>query len=248
MVLVFSRIELMNDLEKQLSENLAQIRERIAAASARAGRSEDSVHLVAVTKYASWPWVEALVNLGVRDLGESRPQQLLERYELLQHIPEVRWHLIGHLQRNKVRPMLACASRFHSVDTFRLLERMELLAGELAARPRVFLEVNISGEASKDGFSPEELESRWSELAKLSHVRITGLMTMAPYTTDEDTIRGVFRGLRLLRDRLIAESEGRLSLPELSMGMSGDYEIAIEEGATHIRIGSRLFDGLESME
>jgi PLP dependent protein len=189
--------------------------------------------------------VEALVNLGVRNLGESRPQQLLERSEMLPPTQEADWHLIGHLQRNKVRPMLPVVSRFHSVDSFRLLERMEFLAGELNLEPRVFLEVNIFGEASKDGFSPNELESQWQRLAKLSRIRITGLMTMAPFTEDQEIVREVFRDLRLLRDRLVTESEGRLKLSELSMGMSGDFETAIEEGATHIRIGSRLFEGLE---
>jgi hypothetical protein len=157
----------------------------------------------------------------------------------------VEWHLIGHLQRNKVRPMLPYVTRFHSVDTLKLLKRMDLLAGELNMHPQVFLEVNVSGEASKDGFSARELESQWETLAKLSRARILGLMTMAPLTEDETIVRGTFRNLRVLRDQLVTQSEGRLHLPELSMGMSGDFEIAIEEGATHIRVGSRLFDGLE---
>jgi uncharacterized pyridoxal phosphate-containing UPF0001 family protein len=122
---------------------------------------------------------------------------------------------------------------------------MELLASELDITPEVLLEVNLSGEQTKDGFAATELEALWPTILKLSHVQITGLMTMAPYTEDEGIIRGVFRSLRQLRDRLESQSEGTLRLPELSMGMSHDFQIAIEEGATHIRIGSRLFEGLE---
>jgi pyridoxal phosphate enzyme (YggS family) len=235
----------MSQIEERISQNLAEVNADIATACARSGRRADSVTLVAVTKYAEWPWVEALVSLGVKDLGESRPQQLLERSEKLGPSSSVHWHLIGHLQRNKVRPMLGRAYRFHSADTFKLLDRMELLASELDVSAQVLLEVNLSGEATKDGFAPPELESQWPSLLKHSHVRITGLMTMAPYTDDDDVIRGVFRSLRQFRDRLETQSEGKLHLPELSMGMSHDYEIAIEEGATHIRIGSRLFEGLE---
>ncbi len=230
---------------EQISRNLEQVNEDIAKACARSGRTRGSVKLVAVTKYADWPWVEALVKLGVRDLGESRPQQLLERSETLDSSPNVHWHLIGHLQRNKVRPMLGRVFRFHSVDSFKLLDRMELLAAELNVSPQVLLEVNLSGEAAKDGFAATELESQWQALTKFSHIQITGLMTMAPYTEDEDLIRNVFRNLRQLRDRMEFQSDSQLQLPELSMGMSHDFEIAIEEGATHIRIGSRLFEGLE---
>lgn len=235
----------MNRLQEQISQNLAEVNSGIEKACARSGRNADSVTLIAVTKYAEWPWVEALVGLGVQNLGESRPQQLLERFEKLDAARNVQWHLIGHLQRNKVRPMLGKVFRFHSVDTFRLLDRMELLAGEVGISPTALLEVNLSGEATKDGFTASELESHWQALTKFSRVQITGLMTMAPYTEDKDIIRGVFRSLRELRDRLEMRSEGKLRLPELSMGMSNDFEIAIEEGATHIRIGSRLFEGLE---
>jgi pyridoxal phosphate enzyme (YggS family) len=232
----------MNHIERQIAANLEEIHAAMRNACARVGRSKDAVQLIAVTKYAEWPWVEALVEQGARNLGESRPQQLAERWELL---PDVQWHLIGHLQRNKVRPMLPKVTRFHSVDTFKLLERMELIAGEVEATPKVLLEINVSGEAAKDGFSASDLESQWERLKKLSRVQVTGLMTMAPLTEDEGIIRQVFRDLRLLRDRLEVRSEGHLHLPELSMGMSGDFEIAIEEGATHIRLGSRLFEGLE---
>lgn len=235
----------MSQIERQISENLAEVHARIASACARSGRIVDAVTLVAVTKYADWPWVETLVSLGIRDLGESRPQQLLDRAEKLDPSQNIHWHLIGHLQRNKVRPILGKVFRFHSVDTFKLLDRMQLLAAEVHVSPHALLEVHLSGEATKDGFAITELESQWKSLLKLSPIQITGLMTMAPDTEDEDIIRGVFRSLRQLRDRLETLSEGKLHLPELSMGMSHDYEIAIEEGATLIRLGSRLFAGLK---
>lgn len=236
----------MNAIHRQLQENLAEVREAIAGACRRAGRSPDSVELIAVTKYAEWSWVEELIELGACQLGESRPQQLIERNALLKPGQRVDWHLIGHLQRNKVRPILPLVSRIHSVDSLKLAKRIELLAAELELSPKVLLEVNLSREPAKDGFSPEELESAWETLCNQSHLQITGLMTMAPDTSDERILRGVFRELRELRDRLVSRSDGERKLPELSMGMSGDFELAIEEGATHIRIGSRLFAGCDS--
>ena len=225
------------------------------AACERSGRDLSGVRLVAVTKYAEWDWIRALVALGQVDLAENRPQQFVERATRLEsevgsaaegaagcERPQVRWHLIGHLQRNKVRPVLPLVSLIHSVDSLRLLERIGVLAGELGLRPRVLLEVNVSGEPSKDGFTPAELEAAWPALMASQQVELEGLMTMAPESDDPEAARPVFRELRRLRDRL-RDVSGR-ELPELSMGMSGDFEPAIEEGATLIRIGSRLFEGL----
>lgn len=232
------------DLTAHLTENLRRVRERMAAACARAGRAASSVRLVAVTKYAELEWVRVLLQLGLRDLGESRPRQLLARAAELNG--DVRWHLIGHLQRNKVAPLLPRAALIHSVDSFRLLERIDRLAAEAALQPRVLLEVNVSGEASKNGFVAAELLDHGSQLVSYRHVQIAGLMTMAPLVDDPELARPSFRGLRELRDRLVAQTDGCLSLSELSMGMSGDLEIGIEEGATLVRVGGRLFDGLET--
>ncbi|MEX0716015.1 MAG: YggS family pyridoxal phosphate-dependent enzyme [Planctomycetaceae bacterium] len=233
-----------------IAENLDRIRDRIAAACARSGRPVSSVRLVAVTKYATLEQVRALFDLGVRDLGESRPQQLLERAAQLP--PDVRWHLIGHLQRNKARRLLPVTDCIHSVDSFRLLEALERLAEETATAPRVLLQVNVAGEAAKHGFDPEELARGWLEAVRdCRHVRLEGLMTMAPYAEDPEAARPVFRALRELRDRLVSDREfgsdpvaryRESTLPELSMGMTGDFEPAIEEGATLIRIGGALFD------
>lgn len=221
-----------------ISENYENVRARIARACARVGRESSEVTLVAVTKYAPIDAVNELVALGQRDLGESRPQQLAERAELFKD-DALTWHLIGHLQRNKARKILPLVSLIHSVDSVRLLEALDRLAGELDLRPRVLLEVNISGEESKGGFESSELRAEWSKVEQLSQLDVAGLMTMAPYADDPEEARPVFRALRELRDELVGR--GRFALPELSMGMSGDFEVGIEEGATIVRVGSVLF-------
>lgn len=226
-----------------IAENLDQIRLDVEAACARAGRASESVQLVAVTKYANIEWVQDLIELGEVQLGESRPQQMCGRAKELSG--DVRWHMIGHLQRNKVELLIPVAELIHSVDSLRLLRKIETSAAAVGKRQRVLLEVNVSGEESKDGFTPTELSSDWREILDLRHVDIQGLMTMAPHTDEAESTRPFFRKLRELRDELVAASEGQLVLPELSMGMSGDFEIAIEEGATLIRIGSRIFEGLQ---
>jgi hypothetical protein len=236
----------MSTVESRIAENLARIQMRIGAACRRAGLDTAEVRLVAVTKSARLDWIESLIALGVRDLGESRPQQLLERatdVSQLQVIGEpIRWHLIGHLQRNKVRKILPVAACLHSVDSLSLTTRIDGLGIELGLRPRVLLEMNVSGEASKDGFTPSLLAAEWPSLCKLRNVEIAGLMTMAPFSEDPEDARPTFERLRELRDRLARDLP---QLRELSMGMSGDFEVAIEEGATLVRVGTSLFEGLQ---
>ncbi|HET6422773.1 MAG TPA: YggS family pyridoxal phosphate-dependent enzyme [Planctomycetaceae bacterium] len=232
----------MSPLHERIRENLRNIQQRVAAACGRAGRDPAEINLVAVTKYASEAAVRALYDVGHRDFGESRPLQLAGRAE--QFPPDVRWHLIGHLQRNKASRIVPLVHRIHSVDSLRLLRCLDEAAAKEQRRVRVLLEVNVSGEASKDGYSPDALLMEWGDLTTATHLDIVGLMTMAPLDANETGVRTVFRGLRRLCDELV--KRGPLTLPELSMGMSGDYEIAIEEGATHIRIGSALFDGCDA--
>lgn len=237
-----------------ITRNLSEVRRAIEAACDRGNRSPDSVQLIVVTKYAELDWVRALVELGETQLGESRPQQLCLRAEKLSTVAKlsdaaensnaVQWHMIGHLQRNKVDIVVSTADLIHSIDSLRLLRKIESSAAAIGKRPRALLEVNVSGEESKDGFAPTELRSNWQQILDLQNVDIQGLMTMAPRGEDAESARPYFRQLRDFRDELAGLSAGRLSLPELSMGMSGDFETAIEEGATLIRIGSRLFDGL----
>jgi PLP dependent protein len=240
------------ELASRLQGNLADVRRRIEAACARCGRPAGSVTLVAVTKYADLAWVRGLLALGETQLGENRPQQLEDRAAALgagsQSAGEPAWHLIGHLQRNKIRKMLPIVRLIHSLDTVKVVEAVDRIAGEMALRPRVLLEVNVSGEASKDGFTPESLTADWSRLCELRHVELAGLMTMAPYAEMSEAARPVFRRLRELRDVLAAAPASRergLTLEELSMGMTGDFEVAIEEGATLVRIGSALWEGLD---
>ena len=228
----------MPQMSDRLADNLQHVKADIASACARLGRDPSEVTLVAVTKYAELAWVRRLIELGVRDLGESRPQQLAERAK--QFPSDVRWHLIGHLQRNKVLSVLPRAALIHSVDSLRLLERISTIAADLSQRPRVLLEVNASGEAAKDGLTVAELTSQWNALQAVPQINIVGLMTMAPLADDPEVARPVFRALRQLRNDLATH----VPLTELSMGMSGDFTVAIEEGATLVRIGSRLFEGL----
>lgn len=236
----------MDDLNVIIHDNYTRIQNRIDAACQRAQRDPQSVRLVAVTKYARLEWVQALVELGCRDLGESRTPQLEERATLLS--PELRWHFIGPLQRNKVRRTIAHCSLIHSVDSLKLLQAIDRIAGESELKPEVLIEVNLAGEASKKGFSRESLTAEWESLCQVSHVKIAGLMTMAPHVEDRELARPVFRELRELRDALQQCSPEHVSLQELSMGMSGDFETGIEEGATLVRVGSALYEGLESSD
>lgn len=236
----------LSNATELLKDRLCQVQERIAAACARVGCDPQSVRLVGVTKYTELGWVRALHELGIEDLGESRPQQLVQRAEELP--ATIRWHLIGHLQRNKVELVLPRVEWIHSVDSVRLLERIREVAQKNSLHPRVLLEVNVSGEAAKDGFSPVELREAWPKLMESTPVEIQGLMTMAPLDADLPATRAVFAGLRTLRDELAEMSGGTNPLPELSMGMSGDFEVAIEEGATMIRLGSTLFEGLPAWD
>lgn len=214
--------------------------ERIAAACARAGRSRTEVTLVAVTKTVG-PEVAALLpELGVLDLGESRPQELWKKAAA---IPAARWHLIGHLQRNKIDKTAPLTSLVHSADSARLLDALGEFGAKRGVPVPVLLEVNCSREASKGGFAPEAVPVLGESLAGRTGLRVEGLMTMAAPSDDPSECRATFAELRALRDHL--RSITGLPLPHLSMGMSDDFEVAIEEGATLIRLGSVLFAGLE---
>lgn len=232
-------------IEAQLRENLSKVRLRISEACTRVGRSPDEVKLVAVTKYTPLEIVLAFIEIEQASLGENRPQQLIQRS---QELPEsVTWHLIGQLQRNKVRSILPFVKLTHSIDSLKLLAHVDRVAGELELRPQVLLQINVSGEESKSGFTPEEVYDARVKTSAFANVDVVGLMTMAPASDSESLIRDSFRGLRKLRDQLNQQSES-IQLTELSMGMSSDFEIAIEEGATIIRLGSVLFAGCESLK
>jgi pyridoxal phosphate enzyme (YggS family) len=228
----------------RICENLARVRENIAAAAARSGRRPESVTLVGVTKYVEPLIARQLVEAGLNTLGESRPQQLWQKAESLTDL-QVSWHLIGHLQRNKVKRTLPLVACIHSVDSLRLLQEINREAVAIQQTAVVLLEANISGDASKTGLKPDEVEPLFPEIIKQTSVRVMGLMTMAALEGGADRARRDFAALRTLRDQLAPKCRANISLNELSMGMSGDYEVAIEEGATIVRVGSALFEGLK---
>jgi pyridoxal phosphate enzyme (YggS family) len=240
------------EIKDRLAERIDSVRDRMAAACRRAGRVPEEVTLVAVTKTVSAEIASLLPDLGIFDLGESRPQELWKKAAALPGM--VRWHLIGHLQRNKIAATLPLVSMIHSVDSVRLLQALEEAAAQQERTVPVLLEVNASGETNKQGFAPEALLNLMPAIADLRHVSIEGLMTMAALESDPEKCRPVFVKLRQLRDersrRYIIDSSapGPGSLRRLSMGMSNDFEIAIEEGATMVRIGTTLFAGLAENE
>jgi PLP dependent protein len=232
----------MSDVRAILAERLARVRERIEAACSRAGREASSVTLVAVTKTVDPEVAGLLAELGVLDLGESRPQELWRKAEALKHLP-IRWHLIGHLQRNKVERSLPLAHLIHSVDSFRLLNEVAAEGTKQGLRPRVLLQVNASREGQKHGFEFDELLAAVAELRE-APVDVLGLMGMAALSDNPEEARPAFAELRRFRD-LLRTATG-LPLEQLSMGMSGDFEVAIEEASTLVRIGTTLFEGLDA--
>ncbi len=225
-----------------LADRLGAVEERLRAACRRAGRARADVTLVAVTKTVSAAVAAELPALGVTHLGESRPQELWHKAAAL---AAVHWHLIGPLQRNKIDRTLPLVAMIHSVDSLRLLTALEEAAARQERTVDVLLEVNAGGEASKHGFPPNEAEKVPQTLPSLRHVRIRGLMTMAAFTDDPRDCRPTFTALRDLRDRLRDRLGPPHSLEHLSMGMSNDFEVAVEEGATLVRLGTVLFEGLE---
>ncbi|MCU0706349.1 MAG: YggS family pyridoxal phosphate-dependent enzyme [Fimbriiglobus sp.] len=230
-----------DELRATLGQRVEDVRGRINAACEHTGRSPDAVTLVAVTKSVSVRVAALLPPLGVPDLGESRPQKLWEKAA---DIP-ARWHLIGHLQRNKLDKTVPLCSLLHSVDSDRLLTALNDFGVRRGVPVPVLLEVNCSREEAKGGFAPETLPTLADSLMSLVGLRVDGLMTMAAYSDDPEAARPTFAELRALRDDL--RTRTGLPLPHLSMGMSGDFEVAVQEGATLVRIGTTLFEGLEEV-
>ncbi len=224
---------------EQLAGNLEYVRGAIGQAAERAGRNAQDVTLIAVSKTVSLELVRMAYNLGVTDFGENRVQDALPKIAEF-HPPEVRWHMIGHLQSNKTGKVTGAFASVESVDNLRLAQALERHASRQGITLPVLLQVNVSGEASKEGMSPAEAPEMARHIVALPHLRVEGLMTIAPIAPNPEETRPVFRQLRLLRDHL------RNELPQcgwrhLSMGMTDDYRVAIEEGATIVRIGRAIF-------
>lgn len=228
-----------NSIRDNLKANIDAVEARIVRACERARRSRDEVTLIAVTKTVSAEVAATALELGLRVFGENRPQELWRKAEAL---PNAAWHLIGHLQRNKIERTLPIVQLIHSVDSERLLHALE---SEATSDVSVMLEINASGETTKHGFAPADVPALVPMLRDLKRVRVCGLMTMAAYQEPE-ACRPTFATLRMLRDQLSANLSGLHDVRYLSMGMSNDFEVAIEEGATHIRLGTVLFEGVTS--
>ena len=224
----------------RLQDNWKHVCDDVAKAATASGRRPEDIQIIGVSKYVDAKTTAALFSAGCRALGESRPQQLWSKAESLALGDQVRWHLIGHLQRNKIRRTLRWNPVVHSVDSRRLLESIAEEAVLQDHCADVLLEVNISGDEAKTGFAPDQLEPVIADLPR-NGVRVRGLMAMAGWGTDPDDARQQFARTRQLRDALAAACGCELT--ELSMGMSGDFEAAIAEGSTMVRIGSRLFEG-----
>lgn len=243
-------------MKRKLQENLNRIHERIARACERYDRKPSSVRLVAVTKHASLEMVRALIDLGVLDLGESRVQDLSQRAAMLREsfarrshestpLDCVRWHLVGHLQRNKVKTVLPWVDTIHSVDSLRLAEDIDTAAGKIERRIPILLEVNAADDPNKYGVAVAATTHLAEQLATLENIEVRGLMAMAPLTDDQTVIRHTFERMRELFDEIVDERTMGPAFKQLSLGMSRDFEHAIEFGATFVRIGTALFDGIE---
>ena len=222
-----------------IAENIRSVEQRIQAACARAGRRRDEVTLICVTKTMPVTDLQEAYDEGQRNFGENRVQEITEKYPLLPD--DIRWHMIGHLQRNKVKYLMDRVVMIHSVDSASLARTISEEAVKAGRTMDILLEVNAAGEESKFGLSYEEVLPLVREIAPLPGLHICGLMTVAPYTDDPETNREFFKKLRDLSVDIDRQSIDNVSMHTLSMGMTGDFEVAIEEGATHIRVGTAIF-------
>ncbi|WMT42446.1 YggS family pyridoxal phosphate-dependent enzyme [Paenibacillus sp. D2_2] len=221
-----------------LQDRIQHVEERIQAACDRSGRNRDDVNIVAVTKYVSVEMTRTVLDQGVLNIGENRPQSAVPKWETLQG--RGTWHFLGHLQSRKVKDVVGKFKYIHSLDRISLAEELDKRAATSGIEVLAFVQVNVSGESTKQGLEPGEVEAFLKEMDSYSHIKVIGLMTMAPIEEEPELTRPVFRRLRELRDELNAKAVTSVPLTELSMGMSGDFEIAIEEGATWVRLGTIL--------
>jgi pyridoxal phosphate enzyme (YggS family) len=223
-----------------ITTNLAAVRERIAAAARSSGRRPDDIRLIAVSKTFPAEAVRAAWEAGQRDFGENKVQEALQKQAQTADL-EIRWHLIGHLQSNKARKAGASFAAIHSIDGVELLRRVDEAAADAGVRPDVLIQVDLAGEATKFGAPEAEVGDIARAALDCRAVRLTGLMVLPPWSEDPETARPYFRRLRELRDRLVADGIDGAHLGRLSMGMSHDFEVAIQEGATDVRVGTAIF-------
>ena len=222
-----------------IQENIKLVEENIKKACEIVGRDVNEVTLIAVSKTKPYTAIEEALPTGVKDYGENKVQELCDKYEILPK--DIKWHMIGHLQRNKVKYLVGKASLIHSVDSIRLAEQIEKEYAKADEIANILIEVNMAQEESKFGITSEETEQLVREIAKFPHIRIKGLMTIAPYTDNPESNRVYFRNMKKLSVDIENKNIDNVSMSVLSMGMTGDYQVAVEEGATLVRVGTGIF-------
>ncbi len=228
-----------SDAKARIERNLRSVRARIATAARRSGRDESDIQLVAVTKTVGVAEILAAAQLGVENIGENRVHEALAKRDRVGD--RVKWHMVGHLQRRKVRDAVSLFDCIHSVDSIALAKEIDKRCAHIGKIMPVLFEVNVCGEQTKFGLSPDETLEVIRQASALEHVRIEGLMTMAPFVSDAEEIRPCFRHLAQLAESTAGEAIPNVSMRRLSMGMTNDFEVAIEEGATAVRIGTAVF-------
>ena len=222
-----------------VKENLITVQNKVNDACERAGRKTDEVTLIAVSKTKPVPMLLEAYNAGAREFGENKVQEIMDKYDKLPQ--DINWHLIGHLQRNKVKYIIDKVKMIHSVDSMRLAEEISKEAVKKSVHMDILLEVNVAGEESKFGFSCEEAAKEVENFAALPGITVQGLMTIAPFVENPEDNREVFRKLKKLSVDIASKNIDNVFMRDLSMGMTGDYEVAIEEGATLVRVGTGIF-------
>lgn len=223
----------------EIRENLENVQSRIEAICKKCGRAVEDVRLIAVSKTKPVSALEEAYAYGCRDFGENKVQELVEKYDVMPK--DIRWHMIGHLQRNKVKYIVDKVYLIHSVDSLRLAQEIEKEAAKHEKTVNILIEVNVAGEESKFGASVEDAAALVEEIAKMPHIRVKGLMTIAPYVEDAEENRPYFEKLKKIYVDIIHKNIDNVFMEELSMGMTGDYEVAITEGATYVRVGTGIF-------
>jgi pyridoxal phosphate enzyme (YggS family) len=226
-----------------ISENVAAVRERINASARRAGRRIDDIALMAVSKTQPPERIREAYEAGLRVFGENRVQEFAGKVEILRDLPDAEWHLIGHLQGNKAARAVELFRNIDSIDSLRLAEKLDSAAQKLGRKLDVLIEVNVGGEVAKSGVAPDSpaLEELLLAALRFEALAFRGLMTVPPFTNDPEDARLFFRRLRELRDRIAARKLPAISMDEISMGMSHDFEVAVEEGSTCARVGTAIF-------
>lgn len=226
-------------METMLCNNLKKVEENICAACAKAGRNRKEVTLIAVSKTKPVDMLRTVYDQGIREFGENKVQEMCDKIDVLPQ--DIRWHMIGHLQRNKVKYIVDKVALIHSVDSLRLAETIENEAAKHNMTVPILIEVNVAQEESKFGLKTEEVLSLVESVAALPHINIKGLMTIAPYVEDPEENRGIFRQLKKLSVDIAAKNINNVNMSVLSMGMTGDYQVAVQEGATMVRVGTGIF-------